>query len=336
MSFRWGIAGTGAIANGFADALGRIPDAQLAAVASRSQEKADAFGAKYGIPSTRRYPSYELLAADDSIDFVYVASPHSHHHEHTLLFLNAGRHVLCEKPFALDASQAEEMVAAARRNNRFLMEAMWSRFLPAYVKLRELVQEGRIGSVLSVEGDFGIPFPGDDLSHRLFNPALGGGSLLDLGVYPLSLISMLLGEPDRVAASGRLGPTGVDEQIAVVCGYADGAIGIAKSSIQSWLACTARITGTSGHIELPLFMHCPDELVLHSQGTTERFNLPAARDGSSEETAGGGLHRQVQHVHEQVRVGRLESPIMPLRESVAVMRTLDAARHQIGLVYPDH
>lgn len=335
MPFRWGIAGTGIIANGFAEALGRLPDARLVAVASRSQEKADAFGEKFGVPAGRRYGSYEGLAADDGVDLVYVASPQSHHREHTLLFLESGHGVLCEKPFALDAGEAADMVAAARRHGQFLMEAMWSRFLPAYVRLRELVAEGAIGTVLSVDADFGFPFPYDP-AHRLFDPALGGGSLLDLGVYPVSLASMLLGEPDRVTATGRIGETGVDEQIAILSGYDSGAFAVAKSSIRSQLACTARIVGTEGHVELPLLMHCPDEFTVQSRGTIERLVLPAARDGDGEETAGGGLHHQVRHLHERLTAGHSESDIMPLAETVAVMRILDTARAQIGLSFPGH
>ncbi|MFE3828533.1 Gfo/Idh/MocA family protein [Streptomyces sp. NPDC059092] len=333
MSFRWGIAGTGSIANGFAHALTRLPDTSLVAVASRSPEKAEAFGEKFGIPEEGRYGSYEQLAADGGVDLVYVASPNSHHREHTLLFLNGGQGVLCEKPFALDAGQAAEMVATARERGLFLMEAMWSRFLPAYVRLRELVAGGAVGTVLSVEADLGFPFP-DDPAHRMFAPALGGGALLDLGVYPVSLASMLLGEPDRVEASGKLGAAGVDDQTAVLSGYDNGAVAIAKASMRSQLACTGRITGTYGHIELPFLMRCPDELVVRTRGVTERLSLPAARDGDGEETVGGGLHHQVRHVHERLRAGRLESDVIPLDESVSIMRTLDTARAGIGLSFP--
>ncbi|MDX2546844.1 Gfo/Idh/MocA family protein [Streptomyces sp. WI04-05B] len=335
MSFRWGIAGTGAIANGFADALGRVPDAQLVAVGSRSRKGADAFGEKHGIAPRHRHASYEDLAADDSVDIVYVASPHSHHHEHTLLFLNAGRPVLCEKAFALDAAQAAEMVAVSRERGLFLMEAMWSRFLPAYVKVRELLAEGVIGEVQSLEADFGLRFPADP-EHRLFDRALGGGSLLDLGVYPISLASMVLGTPDRITAYGTLGSTGVDEHIAVLSGYDSGAVALAQSSVRATLGCTARITGTAGYIELPFLMHCPDELTVQTWGTTEHLSLPAAREGDSDDTAGGGLHHQIRHVQKRLRAGELESDIMPLDETVAVMRTLDTARDQIGLSYPTH
>ncbi|MET8978923.1 Gfo/Idh/MocA family oxidoreductase [Streptomyces sp. NPDC004539] len=331
MSFRWGIAGTGSIAHGFADALGRLPDAHLVAVASRSREKAEEFGEKYAVPADRRYASYEDLAADDTVDLVYVASPQSHHREHTLLFLNSGHGVLCEKPFALDAAQAADMIAVARERGLFLMEAMWSRFLPAYVKLRELIAENAIGTVLSVDADFGFPFPP---GGRLFDPALGGGSLLDLGVYPVSLASMLLGEPARVTATGLIGTAGVDDQIAVLSGYTNGAFSVARSSLRTQLACTARIAGTEGHIELPFLMHCPDSLTLQAKGTTETFTLPAARDGDAPETAGGGLHHQVRHLHARLTAGHLESDVIPLDETLSIMRTLDTARAEIGLVFP--
>ncbi|WP_076833826.1 MULTISPECIES: Gfo/Idh/MocA family protein [unclassified Frankia] len=335
MALRWGIAGTGAIARGFADALGRLPEAELVAVGSRNRATADEFGETYGIAPHRRYGSYESLATDDDIDIVYVASPHSHHHEHTLLFLESGHGVLCEKPFALNAGQAAEMVAAARAQGRFLMEAMWSRFLPAYVRLRELVTAGEIGTVLSVEGDFGFRVPMTP-THRLFDPALGGGALLDLGVYPVSLASMLLGEPSLVAAFGQLGETGVDEHLAVLTSYDSGAFAVAKASLRANLACTGRVTGTAGSIELPAFMHCPDELVVQRAGAVERLRLPAARDGDGrgDETAGGGLHHQARHVHERLRSGHLESDIMPLDETVAIMRTLDTVRARIGVHYP--
>ncbi|MBL7495247.1 Gfo/Idh/MocA family oxidoreductase [Frankia sp. CNm7] len=344
MSFRWGIAGTGAIANGFADALGRLPDAELVAVGSRHRRSADEFGEKFGIPPRRRYGSYEDLAADDGVDVVYVATPASHHHRHTLLFLRAGRAVLCEKPFALDADQAAEMVATAQAEGRFLMEAMWSRFLPAYVRLRELVAADAIGTVVAVEGDFGFRFPATP-GERLFDPARGGGALLDLGVYPVSLASMLLGEPDQVTASGQLGKTGVDELVAVLMGYRTGAVAVAKASLLAGFTCTARITGTHGSIELPAMMHCPDELVVRGLAGTDRLVLPAAHDtpdtiesspggAGTRDRAGGGLHHQVRHVHDRLRAGHLESDVMPLAESVSVMRTLDTVRAHIGLRYP--
>ncbi|MBL7496347.1 Gfo/Idh/MocA family oxidoreductase [Frankia sp. CNm7] len=344
MSFRWGIAGTGAIASGFAAALGRLPDAELVAVGSRQHQTADKFGERFAIPPRHRYGSYEELAADDDVDLVYVATPASHHHPHTLLFLQAGRGVLCEKPFAMDAAQAAEMVAAARAQRRFLMEAMWSRFLPAYVRIRELVAAGAIGTVLAVDGDFGFQLPATP-GDRLFDPAQGGGALLDLGVYPISLASMLLGEPDQVSAVGELGETGVDEHVAILMGYRAGAVALAKASLRASLGCTGRISGTDGSIELPAMMHCPDGLVVRSPAGTEHLHLPATLDPAGigeadtgsvkpHDRAGGGLHHQIRHVHEQLSAGHLDSDVMPLAESVSVLRTLDAVRAQIGLRYP--
>jgi predicted dehydrogenase len=331
--YRWGIAGTGAIARAFATALGRIPDARLVAVGSRTPQSADAFGEEFGVPATGRYGSYEQLAADSDVDLVYVASPSSEHHRHTLEFLRSGHGVLCEKPFALDAVQAAEMVAVAREQGQFLMEAMWSRFLPAYGEIRRRVADGGLGEVLAVEGDFGFRLSTDP-ANRLFDLALGGGALLDLGVYPISLASMVLGEPAEVAAFGELGPTGVDEHVAVLAHYATGAVAQAKKSLRAGLACTGRIAGTAGSIELPAMMHCPDELVVRGPFGSERLALPAARDGDDPDIRGGGLHHQVRHVQERLGAGHRESDVMPLDESVAIMRTLDEVRARIGLRFP--
>ncbi|ADP81450.1 Gfo/Idh/MocA family protein [Pseudofrankia inefficax] len=339
MSLRWAIAGTGEVAHGFAVALGRVPDAELVAVGSRDPAATEDLGARFGVPRRRRYGSYEELAADDRVDLVYVATPSSHHHRHTVLFLSAGRGVLCEKPFALDAAQAGEMVATAREQGRFLMEAMGSRFLPAYVRLRELVAAGSIGTVLGVDGDFGLRFP-SLAGHRLFDSAEGDGALLDLGVYPVSLASMLLGEPDRVSALGERDAAGVDEHVAVLMNYRQGAVAIARASLRVSLGCTARIFGSDGSIELPAFMHCPDELVLRGRSGTQRLHLPAASDNADAghlggSGPGGGLHHQIRHVHDRLRAGQLDSDVMPLAESVSVMRTLDAARAHLALRYLD-
>ncbi|MBL7501498.1 Gfo/Idh/MocA family oxidoreductase [Frankia sp. CNm7] len=339
MSFRWAIAGTGEIARGFAVALNRLPDAELVAVGSHDPAAAEDFGEWCGVPRGRRHGSYGELAADDGVDIVYVATPSSHHHRHTSMFLRAGRGVLCEKPFGLDAAQASEMVAAARAQGRFLMEAMSSRFLPTYVHLRELVAAGSIGTVLGVDGELGLRFP-SLVGHRLFDHAQGDGALLDLGVYPVSLASMLLGEPDRVSALGQQGPTGADEHVAVLMNYRHGAMALTRASLRVSLGCIARIFGTDGSIELPAFMHCPDELLLRGRPGTQRLHLPAASDnahrghlGSS--GPGGGLHHQIRHVHERLRAGQLDSDVMPLAESVSVMRTLDVARAHIALRYLD-
>jgi len=310
------------MAVGFANDLALVDDAELVAVGSRSVERAQAFAERYGAPAA--YGSYEELAADPSVDVVYVATPASRHADDTLLFLEAGKHVLCEKPFALNATQARRMVAAARERGLFLMEAMWARFLPPYRKLAELLADGAIGEPRLVEADFGFAMPREP-GGRLWDPALGGGSLLDLGVYPVQLAAMVLGTPTSVAAAGHIGPTGVDEHVAAVLGHTGGELAVVKAAIATNMACTARISGTLGVIELPAIMHCPGSLTVLRLGQTEVIDTP---------WTGGGWQFQVFEVHDRLAAGDLESPVMPLDESVSIMETLDAIREQIGLRFP--
>jgi predicted dehydrogenase len=201
---RWGIAATGGIAASFAQALHETEGAELVAVCSRTQDRADAFAREHGIP--RAHGSYEALAEDPEVDVVYVATPHSRHCNDAIRYLEAGKHVLCEKPLAVDQREAARMVATARANDRFLMEAIWSRFLPAYRELGRILAEGRIGEVRLVEADFGFAARFDP-EHRLFAPELAGGAMLDLGIYPVQLAHLVLGPPDVVRAVGHRGAT---------------------------------------------------------------------------------------------------------------------------------
>ena len=315
---RWGIAATGAIAQRFADGLSQTDDADLVAVASRTQEGADAFGARWSVP--HRHGSYEALADDDEVDVVYVASPQSRHCADTILFLEAGRHVLCEKPFAMTEAEGRRMVAAAEANDRFLMEAIWSRFLPTYVALRRVLDGGRIGEPRLVEADFGFRLPVDP-EHRLFDPERGGGALLDLGVYPLQLASLVLGAPDQVRAVGQVGTTGVDESVAAVLHHPGGALAVMKAAITVNLACTARIAGTEGSIELPAFMHCPHALTVR-WGLGEEEVIEAPMEGE-------GLRYQVGEVHRCLEQGERESRVMPLAETLQIAATMDEIRAQL-------
>jgi predicted dehydrogenase len=319
---RWGIASTGGIAHEFALALTRVPDAEVVAVASRTGDAAHAFADAYGIP--HRHATYEAMADDDAVDVVYVGTPHSRHCDDTLLYLQAGKHVLCEKPFAVNHAQAARMADAARSSSRFLMEAIWSRFLPAYVELRRLVADGAIGDVRLVDASFGFAAPADP-RHRLFDLALGGGALLDVGLYPVQLAHMLLGPPDDVRAAAQLGATGADEQSAVLLQYADGPLAVALASITTVYACTARVSGTAGAIGMPARFHCPTFLDVHGGGATTRVDAPFS---------GNGLHYEVLEVHRCLRAGEAESAVMPLADSCAIAHTLDRAREQIGLRYP--
>jgi predicted dehydrogenase len=318
---RWGIAATGGIAQRFATGLAETDDAETVAVASRTQERADEFGAEFGIP--HRHASYEALAEDPDVDVVYVASPHSRHEADTLLFLEAGKHVLCEKPFALNAVQAQRMVDTARERNLFVMEAIWSRFLPAYVLLGELLADGVIGEVQHVDADFAIRFP-FDAAHRLFDLALGGGALLDLGIYPLQLASFVLGAPNDVQAVGHVGETGADEHVAAVLSHPSGALASVRTATTVTLSCAARVTGTDGWIDLPAFMHCPTSLTVTTGGMAEIHDTPIV---------GEGLRYQVAEVHRCVHAGEVESPTIPHAETVGLASTMDRIRAQLGVRY---
>ncbi|MBL7489549.1 Gfo/Idh/MocA family oxidoreductase [Frankia sp. AgB1.9] len=333
---RWGIAGTGMIARDFARDLALVEDAELVAVGSRTAASAEAFGADLGVP--HRHASYAALADDPEVDVVYVASPHTGHLAHTLQFLGAGKHVLCEKPLAVNAAQAASMAAAARQAGRFLMEAVWSRFTPGYRAMRAILDAGEIGEILLVEAEFG--FRADfDPAHRLFNPDLAGGSVLDIGIYPVQFAHLLLGTPVAVTASGVLGATGVDEHVVAVLRYAGGALAVATSSLRADLPGAARIVGTLGSIELPSSMWAPESILVHAPAAPSRIGAddaePAPARRIDTPLAGIGLHYQVRHIHDRLRAGHLESDVMPLSESVRIAETLDAIRAAVGVHYPD-
>jgi predicted dehydrogenase len=319
---RWGIAATGGVARRFATGLAETDDAATVAVASRTADRAEAFGAEFDVP--HRHASYEALAEDPDVDVVYVASPHSRHEADTLLFLEAGKHVLCEKPFALNAAQARRMIDTARERELFVMEAIWSRFVPAYQLLGRLLADGAIGEVASVDADFGIRFPFDPL-HRLFDLALGGGALLDLGIYPLQLASLVLGPTLDVQAVGRVGESGADEHVAAVLSHASGALATVRAATRVTLACAARISGTEGVIDLPAFMHCPSSLTVTTLAGVEVHEAPIV---------GEGLRYQVTEVHRCMRAGELESPAIPHVETLQLAATMDRIRAQIGVRYP--
>ncbi|HLM19101.1 MAG TPA: Gfo/Idh/MocA family oxidoreductase [Acidimicrobiia bacterium] len=319
---RWGIAGPGEIATRFAEGMRELQGGAVVAVGSRSVERAQAFAARFEIP--RSFGSYEALAEDPDVDAVYVATPHSRHAADTLLFLSAGKHVLCEKPFALNTTQAQAMIAAADAGQRFLMEAMWSRFLPAYRELRALLDEGRVGDPLLVEASFG--WRGDVVpAHRHFDLDQGGGALLDLGVYTVNLSQFVLGPVESIVARGHVGDTGVDEHVAAVLQHADDRLGVVQAAIRTPLTCTARIACTAGVIDIPAFMHCPDHLVVVTPAGEERIDT--SWDGE-------GLRFQVEEVHRCLAAGLIESAVMPWSETLGIARVLDEIRAQVGVRYP--
>ncbi|WP_327690888.1 Gfo/Idh/MocA family oxidoreductase [Streptomyces sp. NBC_00461] len=325
-SVRWGILATGGIAAAFTADLVDLPDAEVVAVASRTEASAKAFAERFGIE--RAYGDWAALAEDADIDVVYVATPHSAHRAAAGLCLQAGRNVLCEKAFTLNAREAEELVALARGRGSFLMEAMWMYCNPLVRRLKDLVDDGAIGEVRSVQADFGLagPFPP---SHRLRDPAQGGGSLLDLGVYPVSFAQLLLGEPADVAARATLSEEGVDLQTGALLSFDSGALASVHCSIVGGTATSASVTGSRGRIDIPYGFFFPDRFVLHRDGRDPEEFVADPADGPR-----SSLRHEAREVMRALRAGETESPLVPLDGTLAVMRTLDAIRDRIGVRYP--
>ncbi|MFJ4808121.1 Gfo/Idh/MocA family protein [Streptomyces longwoodensis] len=325
-SVRWGILATGGIAAAFTADLIDLPDAEVVAVASRSEASARAFGERFGIP--RAYGDWASLAKDADIDVVYVATPHAAHRAAAGLCLEAGRNVLCEKPFTLNVREAGELVDLARREGRFLMEAMWMYCNPMVRRLKQLVDDGAIGEVRTVQADFGLegPFPP---AHRLRDPAQGGGALLDLGVYPVSFAQLLLGEPAGIAAQAVLSDEGVDLQTGAVLSWDSGALAALHCSIDGGTGTSASVTGTRGRIDLPAGFFHPERFVLHHTGREPEEFVADPADGPRTT-----LRHEAREVMRAVRAGETESPLVPLDGTLAVMRTLDAVRERIGVRYP--
>jgi predicted dehydrogenase len=309
---RWGIIGTGLIASTFAADLELTGSGTAVAVGSRREGSADAFGDRFGIPN--RHVGYEALVADPEVDVVYVATPHPMHHEDARLALRAGKHVLVEKPFTMNAAEAEELVAEARARGLFLMEAMWARFVPHMVEVRRLLAEGALGDVVTVIADHGQWFA-EDPAFRLFAPELGGGALLDLGIYPVSFASMALGTPDRVVALADPAFTGVDAQTSILLGHPGGAHAVLTCTLAAKSPTRAVIVGTEARIDIESPFYAPSAFTLTPRrGEPQRVELPSE----------GGLRYEADEVARCVEAGLLESPVLPLDETVAIMRTMDA------------
>jgi len=322
-TIRWGILGTGWIANEFAQGLVQLSDAELVAVGSRTIESAQRFGERYGVP--HRHASYEAVVNDAAVDVIYVATPNPLHKEHVLLCLGSGKPVLCEKPFALNSREAEAMIQVAREKRLFLMEAMWSRFFPLMAKVRSLLADGAIGDVQMLAADLGIHF-GFDPSDRRYALDLGGGALLDLGVYLVSLASMIMGAPAEIATQAHLGETGVDEQAGIVLRYDQGRLSTLYTSIRADSPVEAIIMGTRGQIRLHSWWIRPDTLTLRvTDQETTTIEMPFEGNGYQFEAAA---------VMACLRANRLESDVMSLDETLSIMRTLDTIRAQWGLKYP--
>lgn len=320
---RWGILGSGKIARQFVAGLKILPDAKLVAVGSRTGEAAQAFGAQFGV--SRCHPSYEALAHDPDVDVIYVATPHACHRENSLLALAAGKAVLCEKPFTINAREAGEVIAFARDKKLFLMEAMWTRCFPLMDKLRELLATQAIGELRMLTADFGFRAEYHE-EPRLFDRAVGGGALLDVGVYPVSLASMLFGPPTQIDSQAHLGPSGVDEKAAIILSHAQGQVAVLSTAVRVDTAQKAVLCGRQGSIRIHRPWWRPTMMTLSREvQADEVLEFPLV---------GNGYQFEAAEVMRCLRAGKLESDLMPLDETLAIMQTLDAIREQWGLKYP--
>jgi predicted dehydrogenase len=320
---RWGIIGTGLIADLFVTDL-LANDFTVTAVGSRSQASADEFAARFGI--AHAHPTYEALVADPEVDVVYVATPHPMHVANATLALTAGKHVLIEKPFTLNAKDAAAIAALAEEKNLVVLEAMWARFLPHMVRLREIVAEGTLGDVRTVIADHNQNLPKDP-SHRLQNPDLGGGALLDLGIYPISFAWDMLGAPTTVYATAAKTPTGVDRQTAVIFGYADGQQALIHTALDTAGPTTASVIGTEGWVAIESTFYAPTNFTVYNakNEVVERYES---------NVTDRGMQYQAAELERIVASGAIAGDILPPSETVAIMASLDEIRSQIGLVYP--
>lgn len=320
--FSWGICGPGGIARAFAQDLTLMQGHTIGAVGSRSLENAQKFATTFGGTA---YGSYEELVADPTIDAIYVATPHPAHHDNVILALNAGKPVLCEKPFSVNAVQAQSMIDAAARNGVALMEAMWARFLPHYAKVREIVESGVLGPILSIHADHGQRLADQGIA-RLIEPALAGGALLDLGIYPVSFAHMILGTPAQITSTAVMTDQGVDAQTSMIFTYQDGAQAVLTTTMIEQTPCRAVVAGLNGWLEIDRTFYNPAAMrvVLNDGTTTEYPNT----------YKGHGLREQAEVFKQLVRSGKLESEILTWQATVEIMTTLDTVREQIGLKYP--
>ena len=321
-TFKWGILGPGGIARAFAKDLQLLEGHEVAAVGSRTLSNAQEFAKTFGGTA---YGSYEELVADPTVDAIYVATPHPSHKENVITALNAVKPVLCEKPFAVNANEAREMVAAAEKNGVALMEAMWARFLPHYADVREIIASGVLGQILTVQADHGQRLADRNIP-RLVEPSLAGGALLDLGIYPVSFAHMILGNPAKITASAVLTDKGVDAQTSMIFDYTDGAQAILTTTMIEQTPCRAVVAGVNGWLEIDRTFYNPTSMrVVLFDGSVTQY---------PHTYTGHGLREQAEAFKKLVQSGKNQSEILTWKDTVDIMGTLDAVRSQIGLRYP--
>jgi predicted dehydrogenase len=327
-AIQWGILGTGNIASQFAQALRLLPEAGLLAVGSRSQESADAFAGAHRVP--RAYGSYEALARDPGVEVVYIATPHHLHKDNSLLCLEHGKAVLCEKPFTLDAREAALVVHTARAKGLFCMEAMWNRFVPIVRELDTLLSQGAIGDVRMLNASLGLPFAFNP-QHRVFAPPMGGGALLDLGVYPVSFALRQFGKPTRITSHAVMGETGVDEQLSILLDFPEGRQATLGASLRNRLQNDAALLGTRGMLHLHEPLNCPSTLTWTPTRAIGGTDTPLQPPRTlTRPVLGNGYAHEAVEVMRCLREGLLESPLMPLEETLLIMHTMDAIQATWG------
>lgn len=356
---RWGILGTGFIAKEFALGLANVPDAEIAGVASRTLKNAQSFAAQFKIP--KAFDSCEQLVLDNSIDIIYIATPNNRHKDDCMLSLKAKKAVLCEKPFTLNAQEASEVINFAREQKLFCMEAMWMRFIPTIQEVKKLIARGTIGEITMITADFGYfrPFNPED---RLYNPLLGGGALLDRGVYPLSLVYYLLGAPTEVVSKASFSSTGVDQHSGIILSYPQGQLAILSASMAASTPTEAIIVGTKGQIRIHKPIYAPEKITIEQYpqyvANTNSGSTVTLKDKLKQNPLVKGIYRQILpflkkeapsivqplegngYAYEAIEVvkclkaGDLESKIMPLDETLKIMETMDLIRSQWGFKYP--
>ncbi|PJI93904.1 Gfo/Idh/MocA family protein [Luteimicrobium subarcticum] len=320
---RWGILGAGGISGSFAEAVRRFTNGTVTAVGSRQRTKAESFASAHEI--ARAHGSYEDLVEDPDVDVVYVGTPHSHHHEHALLALSAGKPLLVEKAFTRNHTEALEVFDAARSADLFVMEAMWTRFLPHVLALREALAAGEIGEVKTFLGSYGARFPFDP-SHRAYAPELAGGALLDIGVYPISFAHDLFGAPGNVSANGTLTETGVDGQAVVALDFADGVHAAISTTLWAWTPENITVGGTDGYVTTDRWTYGGGGFTVHAPDGEVRRRYEGFR--------GEGKQYQAAEVARCLDAGVTQSERMSWQDTLDVLRTLDEIRRQVGVVYP--
>lgn len=325
-TIRWGILGTGRIAHKFASDLKLVEDTELIAIGSRSKQSAEDFCKEFPIKYV--HGSYEELTKNPEVDVIYIATPHNLHHENTLLCLQHGKAVLCEKPFAMNARQAAAMISLAKEKKVFLMEALWTKFHPHYLKMQAMIGQGMLGEIRSVLINFGFK-PAPPIPSRLFDPELGGGTVMDIGIYNVFMAMSILGKPDHIDAVMTPASTGVDEQCAILFRYKNGAMAQLFSTFSSNLATEADICGSEGRIRLTSRFYEPSSTIeFYKERVDSREIIPVYKEH------GAGYQYEARHVNDCLRKGLTESPVIPFADTILLMETLDKIRTIAGIRYP--